>query len=159
MNAAGEENGNRHAATGGWLTFQDLVSMSSGKLGYNHCVALLGLVFEALNPGKSWSSAGSMHASIVGVSKIKPHRGSTMHRFEGVGPHLGIDEEAPRGMVNLRVSGVWACRAFSMGPRQAACMPQSFETSQQSPIEGPRCTLSRVLDHTCESTRRHHAVW
>ena len=39
-----------------------------------------------------------------------------------------VHEEAPRSMVNLRVSGVWACRAFSLGPRQAACMPQSLES-------------------------------
>ena len=30
------------------------------------------------------SSAGSTHASNVAVLKIKPHRGSTMHPFEGV---------------------------------------------------------------------------
>ena len=68
-----------------------------------------------------------------------------MHRFEGV--TTPIDEEAPRSIVDPRVSSVWACRAFSMGPRrQAARMPQVVETPKSSPVEGRPCTVSRGLD-------------
>ena len=43
---------------------------------------------------------------------------------------------------------LWACRAFSMGPRQAVRMPQTLESSKYSPIiGGPPCALSRVFDH------------
>ena len=70
-----------------------------------------------------------------------------------------VHEEAPRSMVNLRVSGVWAYRAFSMGPRQAARMPQTLQSSKYSPIGGPPCALSRVFDHPNrphETTQYHY---